>query len=164
MYQYRGQVSKRLNDIIGEALDATSSIESEEFRLEAFKIILSRLIDSELGVRSSALTQADHVPKVAAVETAIKENDDNVVNDGTNEIPMISSAGSAPGNVMVLFDTSWGQKRRTVDEVRAALDANNVPDPKIAQTLKRLAEQKKLRSFKHNGKLVYWKNPDYKPE
>lgn len=145
---------------IENALDITEDIRASDYRLEAFKVVLSKLIDLNVGVPITIK------PSITAkkVDSKTVNGTEKELIDAEDQIPLITPVGSAPGNAMALFDTAWGQKRRTVRETSSALDANNVPDSHLTQTLKRLAEQKKLRSFKQDGELVYWKNPDYKPE
>ena len=153
----RLMTSEKISRCIKEAMNLTNDV-SPDYRLEAFKIILVKLMEVELGLPNPITTATDLSSKIT---TSTLNSESTTLDNGEDEIPIITTVGNAQGNIEALFDMPWGQKRRKVKEIRAALDANNVPDDHLSQNLNRLTEKKKLRSFRQNGELIYWKNPDY---
>jgi hypothetical protein len=132
---------------ITDAQQLISELEDSELKIETYKLVLSKLIDIRLGL----ITE---LPK-AASQTQRVENSALV-----NEPPVISPTNSTQGNIRLIFATNWGETRRSAAEVRAALDANGVPDPKHTSTaLTRLVEAKELLRIRQNDEFVYWRNP-----
>jgi hypothetical protein len=141
---------ENLKRLVTEAEEIASSAKSPELKQEAFRIILSKMIENGLGSSGSSSESLSSSP------TSDFGSNQNV--DG--ELPVISPTKSTMNNIRELFNTEWGKKRRTVAEINKALDANGVPDPKHTSTmLGRLVDAKELLRIKQDEVFVYWRNP-----
>jgi hypothetical protein len=136
-----------LKRCITDAQEITSDV-TAELKVEAFKIVLSKLIDFTLIAQP---TVTDDVLKENTMDQGMTTSDD---------LPVITPNQGTTENVKAIFATGWGKKRRTVTEINKALDANAVPDPKhISTVLGRLISSKYLLRIKENDTFVYWRNP-----
>lgn len=137
-----------LKQCVADAQEITSDVDAE-LRVEAFKIVLSKLIDSRLGVLHADTNSVISKENLVVQQTAISD-----------DVPVITPNQGTTENVKALFATEWGRKRRTVTEINKALDANAVPDPKhISTVLGRLVSSKYILRIKENDTMVYWRNP-----
>jgi hypothetical protein len=142
-----------LRQCLDDAQEVTSSIEAPELRREAFKIVLSKLLDLRLRANSTLPANS---------KASIQNGTVSTTEAKANELPVISPANSTASNVRSIFATGWAASRRTVNEINMALDANGVPDPKhISTVLTRLVESKELLRIKQGDVFVYWRNPVY---
>ena len=142
-----------LKGCIEDAEEATSGIDEPELRRDAFKIILSKLLDVQLRV-SSIQGGNNYVGNLDGT-TPIVEME-------ANQFPVISPTNSTVSNIRSIFATEWASRRRTVNEINMALDAIGRPDPKhISTVLSRLVEAKELLRIKQGEIFVYWRNPAY---
>jgi hypothetical protein len=137
-----------LKRCITDAQEITSDV-TAELKVEAFKIVLSKLIDFTFIAQPTATS--DILKKENTVGQEMTTSDD---------LPVITPNQGTTENVKAIFATGWGKKRRTVTEINKALDANAVPDPKhISTVLGRLVSSKYLLRIKEDDTFVYWRNP-----
>jgi hypothetical protein len=140
-----------LKQCIADAQEVIADISSPELKIEAFRVVLSTLIDMKVKKANPSPATRSSTQDTPAI-VPIVENED--------ELPVISPANGTGNNIRLLFAAEWGNRRRTVTEINQALDANGVPDPKhVSTALSRLIESKELLRIKQNGNFVYWRNP-----
>ncbi|MGI0016218.1 MAG: hypothetical protein ACREBU_22590, partial [Nitrososphaera sp.] len=93
---------------VADAQDAASEIVIPELRIEAFKIILSKLLDVSFRNKSSLSSYnvtGEYEPASSGAENR------------NPELPVISPTDGLANNVRSLFATEWGSKRHSVGEV-----------------------------------------------
>jgi hypothetical protein len=142
-----------LKQCVRDAIEVTSSIEPHDLRTEAFKIILTKLVEINVQLR----------PNQVPMPNEVRSTNNLTSDSNSDEVPAISPTNSTASNIRLLFSTGWGMKRRSSSEISKALDSNGVPDPKhISTVLSRLVDSKELLRIKQGEVFVFWRNPAYR--